>query len=62
LSLSDSNVRGGSHNVWNINGSFRRVPSDWGFPTGAIVNIYVYWHHGDPVRKISPMKKLRKGI
>ena len=46
--------------LWLIDGALRRVPPDWEFPKGAILNMYRLWHHGDEVRKISPLKFLER--
>jgi len=49
-------IENGKFRLWNVDGVRRRIPPDWVFPLGPIMNVYVYWHHGDEVRKISPMK------
>jgi hypothetical protein len=46
--------------LWWLYSTLRRVPSDWEFPAGPVLNIYRYWHHGDEVRSISPLKLLIK--
>lgn len=38
----------------------RRVPPGWKLPTGLIQHAYVYWHCGDPAKKIAPIKMLDK--
>ena len=45
---------------WEIGGFFRRVPENWIFPFGPVLSIYLYWHHGDEVKGISPMKYIQK--
>eukprot|EP00978_Attheya_sp_CCMP212_P049621 scaffold688588_cov126-Attheya_sp.AAC.1 len=46
------------YDTWVVDSMFRRVPPDWQFPQGPVLNVYQYWHHGDMVRKISPLKNL----
>lgn len=41
---------------WVVDGISRSVPPDWIFPTGAVLNVFSYWHHGDSVKGIAPMK------
>jgi hypothetical protein len=48
----------GPHKLWLTDGILWRVPSDWEFPAGPVLSIYRYWHHGDEVRSISPLKLL----
>jgi hypothetical protein len=45
---------------WMVKGFFRRVPADWIFPMGPVLNVYQYWHHGDEQREISPLKKMTR--
>ena len=45
---------------WAIKGLFRHVPPDWTFPVGPLLNCYIYWHHGDDNRKISPLKLIKR--
>lgn len=47
-------------NIWTIGGYFRRVPPDWVFPGGTILNVYEYWIHGDEVKGIVPMRLLTR--
>ncbi|KAK1740746.1 hypothetical protein QTG54_008841 [Skeletonema marinoi] len=37
-------------------GSQRRVPPSWKFPSGTLLELYTLWHLGDPQNQISPMK------
>lgn len=37
-------------------GSTRRVPPSWKFPSGTLLELYTLWHLGDPENCISPMK------
>eukprot|EP00574_Skeletonema_japonicum_P005526 CAMPEP_0201727806 /NCGR_PEP_ID=MMETSP0593-20130828/13740_1 /ASSEMBLY_ACC=CAM_ASM_000672 /TAXON_ID=267983 /ORGANISM="Skeletonema japonicum, Strain CCMP2506" /LENGTH=619 /DNA_ID=CAMNT_0048219735 /DNA_START=67 /DNA_END=1926 /DNA_ORIENTATION=+ len=37
-------------------GSTRRVPPYWKFPSGTLLELYTLWHLGDPENCISPMK------
>ena len=39
-------------------GKFRRVPPGWVFPKGALLNAYQYWHWGDEVNGVHPIKSL----
>lgn len=39
-------------------GRYRRVPSNWRFPSLGLQNLYVYWHCGDESNNIPPMKYL----
>ena len=39
-------------------GKFRRVPPGWVFPKGALLNAYQYWHWGDEVNGVHPIKNL----
>lgn len=41
-------------------GKRRRVPPGWKLPVGLVQHAYLYWHCGDPTRKISPIKMLNK--
>jgi hypothetical protein len=45
---------------WMARGFFRRVPEDWVFPMGPVLNVFQYWHHGNEQREISPLKKLNR--
>lgn len=45
---------------WVVEGIRRKVPPDWTFPNGPVVNVYKYWHHGDSNRRIVPMKNLKR--
>lgn len=48
------------YNRWIVNGIQRCLPPDWIFPTGPAVHAYQYWHHGDEVKKIVPLKMLKR--
>ena len=50
----------GLFNLWSIDGFMRRVPRDWVFPNGAVINQHRYWHHWDEVKRISPLKLFQK--
>ena len=55
---NDANgVNNDGYQYWIVNGIRRKVPPNWTFPNGPIVNIYKYWHHGDENHGIAPMKK-----
>ena len=58
---SSNKERAGANDEWNrwvvVGGFFRRIPFDWVFPSGPVLNVYQYWHHGDENKKISPRKK-----
>lgn len=41
-------------------GKLRRVPPNWTFPKGSLLNVYQYWHWGDEVSRIHPIKKLQR--
>mmetsp|Transcript_56715 Transcript_56715/g.120420 ORF Transcript_56715/g.120420 Transcript_56715/m.120420 type:complete len:497 (+) Transcript_56715:152-1642(+) len=42
-------------------GRLRRVPPGWIFPKLPLGKMYVYWHCGDPVNEIPPIKRLEPG-
>ena len=42
-------------------GSKRRVPPSWKFPSGTMLELYTLWHLGDPLNCISPMKTFVSG-
>jgi hypothetical protein len=42
------------------NGLRRRIPPDWDWPNLLMRHAYVYWHCGDPAKRIAPMKRLEK--
>jgi hypothetical protein len=50
------------NNTLTIRCFFQKAPPDWVFPQGPILNVYQYWRHGDTVKKISPLKKLRRVV
>ena len=62
LAAANSTVAGtvDGYHRWAINGFYRRVPPDWKFPLGPILNVYLYWHHGDEVKRISPLKLITR--
>ena len=37
-------------------GSKKRVPPSWKFPSGTLLELYTLWHLGDPENHISPMR------
>ena len=41
-------------------GVMRKVPANWKFPTCSIILAYEHWHCPDEVRKVSPLKSLKK--
>ena len=52
----------GQEQNWFYNhpdGSQRRVPSSWTFPSGTLLELYTLWHLGDLENRISPMKTFR---
>jgi hypothetical protein len=61
---SSNKERAGANDEWNrwvvVGGFFRRIPFDWVFPSGPVLNVYQYWHHGDENKKISPRKKSKR--
>ncbi|GFH47913.1 hypothetical protein CTEN210_04389 [Chaetoceros tenuissimus] len=55
---TDANgVNDDGYQYWVVNGIRQKVPPDWTFPNGPIVNVYKYWHHGDANHGIAPLKK-----
>jgi hypothetical protein len=60
LATGQSGTTRNVYDMWVINNMFRRVPPDWEFPQGPVLNVYQYWHHGDTVRKVSPLKNLEQ--
>ncbi len=47
------------YNSWIVSGIERHLPPDWTFPSSPSIHVYQYWHHGDEVKKIIPMKSLK---
>ena len=46
------------YNRWqHTDGIVRRVPQHWTFPFCTLDRAYVWWHCGDPVHKIGPLKE-----
>jgi hypothetical protein len=60
LTRRQSGTRRNVYETWVVDNMFRRVPPDWQFPQGPVLNVYQYWHHGDTVQKISPLKNLEQ--
>ncbi|GFH50506.1 hypothetical protein CTEN210_06982 [Chaetoceros tenuissimus] len=50
-------VNDDGYQYWVVNGIKQKVPPDWTFPNGPIVNVYKYWHHSDANHGIAPLKK-----
>ncbi|KAL7430332.1 hypothetical protein ACHAXM_002140 [Skeletonema potamos] len=48
-----------NHAQWfydHPDGTKRRVPPSWTFPSGTFLELYTLWHLGDPRNRIAPMK------
>lgn len=55
-SIADGISSSGGYKVWKIDGIIRKVPPNWEFPFGPILEIYKLWHHGEANNGIAPMK------
>ena len=60
LTRRQSGTRRNVYETWVVDNMFRRLPPDWQFPQGPVLNVYQYRHHGDTVQKISPLKNLEQ--
>ena len=51
-------VVGGSRFDWHDHADAvrRRVPPTWTFPHVSLITLYKYWHCGDEVNRVSPMR------
>lgn len=53
---------GATYNMFlhRSDGKLRRVPPNWPFPKGSLLNVYQYWHWGDEVNHVHPIKNLQR--